>query len=103
MFGINNLPDANTQTIAQRNAWWAMLISRLLMDQEHLRESIPTGFTIYVLPSSDPELCQYNRRLVDGQPDDANILLIEVKMQPAQKLAIRQFRPTGPTVTYAYA
>lgn len=103
MFGIDELPDVKTQTIAQRNTWWAMLVTRLIIQEKTLRDGIPDNATIYVLPSNDVELCAHNRRLVDEHPDATDIVLVEVTVQPPRRLAIRSFMPTGPSRTYAYA
>lgn len=103
MFGINHLPDATTETIAQRNYWWAMLITRMIIEREDVRASIPDNATLYVLPSNDPELCAHNRRLRDESPTAQAIVLVEVTVTPAHEVTIRPFAATGPSMTYQYA
>jgi hypothetical protein len=103
VFRARDLPDANKQTLTQRNIAWAMLITRLMMVDERLRESMPSDVSMVVLPSNDPELYDYNRQLADARPGGSEIVLVEVDVRPDQQLVVRTLRQTGPAFTYTFS
>lgn len=96
------IPDTRSLTLTQRNIAWAMLITRLMMADGRLRESMPSDVSMVVLPSNDPELCDHNRQLADARPGGSEIVLVEVDVRPDQLLAVRTLRQTGPAFTYSY-
>lgn len=103
MIKAQDLPDPKKLTLIERQQAWIVLILGLMVEDEQLRESVPSEVTIFVLPSNDPELCDYNMQLADRQPEGTEMVMIAIEMQQAQTLALRPLRPTAPALTYSYA
>lgn len=64
-------------TVKQRAIWWAMEFARWVATDPDLRAHIPNDSNVYVMPSSDPELCQYNLELAKYRAEPYVLLYVE--------------------------
>lgn len=89
--------DKPRGTVKQRALWWAMEFARWVAKDADLRAHIPNDSRVFVMPSDDPELCQYNLELADAR--DEPYVLIHVE-RAEDGLAIT---PKLPERTHHYA
>jgi hypothetical protein len=54
-------------TVIQRNTWWAMFFTELVIAHEDLRASFSSEEMVILLPEDDPELRDYNWLLAQEQ------------------------------------
>lgn len=100
MFGAVQ-PNKPAGTLTQRNIWWAMTITDLVINDEKFRDAIPNGATIIVLPDDDQELRDFNLKLAQKNKDRGTIVFIEVKTG-SKTLDVQRVH-TDPVQSFAYA
>lgn len=102
MHGVESFADAPLGTFAQRNIWWSMLMTELLMQHQSLRDAIPDSATIVVLPADDAELCDHNQAMYAGMQADGAAVLVNVRIVGRNQVVVRPLQALGPERVYAY-
>jgi hypothetical protein len=82
--------------VAQRALWWALFVSELLATKAELRDHVPSGAKLVILPAEDPELCAHNLRLAEGQRG----LQVYLKLERTNRQI--SITPQLPAKTYHY-
>ncbi len=73
---IPNKPEGDLQ---QRLAWWSAFVTKLIIDNPELEDSIPDQATIRVFPKDDSEICTYNENLPKHQGETYVFITLERK------------------------
>ncbi|MDZ7801898.1 MAG: DUF5647 family protein [Trueperaceae bacterium] len=71
------LPDGRGD-VTQRNIWWTMLFTRLLMKNEELRREFPNGTDVILLPEGDDELFRHNLSLYRSRRTEQPVVLVNI-------------------------
>lgn len=101
MFRLDKLPDKDLCTVRQRNAWWHSGFLQMMIENDDLSDAIPNGSTVYLMPSVDEELCEYNRSLMDAYDDTSTVVIVQIHVDSAQSVKIRPLRPMGPPIQFS--
>ncbi|MFW6031735.1 MAG: DUF5647 family protein [Myxococcota bacterium] len=92
------LPDGRGD-VTQRNIWWTMLFTRVLMKNEELRREFPTGTDVILLPEGDDELFHHNLKLYRSRRSDEPAVLVNIAIHDA----IVEIQPLDAKPRRAYA
>ena len=87
--------------VTQRNIWWSMLFTRLLMKNEELRREVPSDSEIILLPEGDDELFQHNLNLYRSRKSERPVVLVAVAVRDS--FVDVQALDAGPRRAYALA
>lgn len=60
MSRLSKVHDEPHGSIEERAAWWALLLSQIVMVNEDLFEALPDECNLIILPEGDPDLCTHN-------------------------------------------
>ena len=102
MSGVESFTDAPLGTLEQRNIWWSMLLTGLLMKHRSLRDAIPDGATILVLPDDDAELRAHNEATYAGIRTKESAVLVSVRIVGRKQVLVQPLRALAPERVYAY-
>lgn len=72
------LPDGPWGDVTQRNIWWTMLLTRLLMKNDDLRREFPKECDVILLPEGDDELFQHNLKLYRSMRSEGPVVLVDI-------------------------
>jgi hypothetical protein len=75
------LRDGAVGDVTQRNIWWSMLFTRLLMKDKELRREVPSKAEIIVLPEGDDELFQQNLKLYRSRKSERTVVFVAVAVR----------------------
>ncbi|MEX2502830.1 MAG: DUF5647 family protein [Trueperaceae bacterium] len=62
----------------ERNIWWSMWFTRMLIKHEDLRRDLPSEATIVLLPDDDEELQEHNLRLFRRRIPEGPVVFVNV-------------------------
>lgn len=71
-------PDGARGDVTQRNIWWTMLFTRLLMKNEELRREFPQNTNVILLPEGDDELFRHNMQLYRTKRSKEPVVLVNI-------------------------
>jgi len=75
--------DGPRGDVTQRNIWWSMLLTRLLMNNEDLRREFPKECTVMLLPEGDDELVHHNLKLYRLAKSERPVILVNIGVHDA--------------------
>lgn len=75
------LRDGAVGDVTQRNIWWSMLFTRLLMKNEDLRSEFPSASDFILLPEGDDELFQHNLMLYRSTRSERAVTLVAIAVR----------------------
>ena len=67
--------------VTQRNIWWSMLFTRLLMKNEELRREVPSESEVILLPEGDDELFHHNLTLYRSTRSERPVVLVAIAVR----------------------
>lgn len=70
--------DGPRGDVLQRNIWWTMLLTRLMMRNDDLRQEFPQTCDVILLPDGDDELVRHNLGLYQAARSDRPTVLVHI-------------------------
>lgn len=86
-----------TGTLFQRNIWWSMLFTHLLVKHEDLRSTFPEDVDVVILPEDDPELAVHNMRLAQERTGRAPPVLVRMSVSAQSVVNVQPWRADAAT------
>lgn len=80
-----------------------MLVARLLVQHEALRNALQDRAEIFLLPEVDPDLCAFNKDLFEAAKGPANRVLLEIRIEESGEYRLQPYVASTPALTYAVA
>lgn len=87
-----DVPGQPTGTLFQRNIWWSMLFTRLLVKHEDLRSRFPENVDVFIIPEGDDELALHNMKLANSRSEGAPAVLVRVSLSAQSGVQVQPMR-----------
>lgn len=69
--------------VVQRNVWWSLFFTRLLVSHADLRAEFPEGVDVFILPKGDDELIKFNLDLAESRPAEKRRVFVRIAVEDA--------------------
>jgi hypothetical protein len=78
------------ENVVQRNIALLGELTRYLLEEPHVLDSLPDDFELVILPDDDPEMRLYNLELLDRYESEGKaIVFVQVKTEQGKRMGTR--------------